>query len=79
MFQLFHNKDKFIITISPMTVYGENYVVSNEVRKFNENYYVSDNRQILQEYAKELQQEWIKEYKTKLTLAQNMKIKNKYK
>lgn len=79
MFQLFHDKDKCIITISPMTVYGEKYIVSNEVGIFNDNYYVSDDRKILQKFAKELQQEWIKEYKTKLNLAQNMKIKNKYK
>lgn len=78
MFQLFHDRDKFIITISPMTVYGENYIVSNEVIRFNDNYYVSDNRKILQDFAKELQQEWIEEYEMKLILAQNMKIKNKY-
>lgn len=78
MYQLNYDKNKFEIVISPMKVRGTK-VTKGNIAMHNEHIYISDDRKLLLEFAKELKQKWINEFEEKLNLAKEMKIKNKYK
>ena len=80
MFKLYHNKDNYEISISPL---GNLMVDTNEVTnvpmRFNANYFVCNDRKILKAFAEELRQGWIQDTESQLRKLRDFEIKVKYK
>lgn len=80
MYKLYFSKRDFVLKIEPIggLMVKENQV-TDEAIKFNDFFYVCNNRKILREKAKEIKERWIKETEENLSKFKNMEIKNKYK
>lgn len=78
MYQLRFDRRNYDIIIEPMKVCGEKYIEKGEVIRFNDIYFVSDDRKLLREFAKKLKQNWREEILYKLEKIDNVIIKNKY-
>lgn len=82
MFKLYHNKAEKKIEISKVKdgewFFLEKQCKEDDIVKYNNCFFLSNNRKKLNELAKELKADWIKEYKALLEQYQNMEIKRKY-
>lgn len=79
MYQLFHDKNNIEMRIEPMKCMGIDKIVPGKVVQFNKNYYICDDRKVLNAFARELKQRWIDELNIKIEKCENMVIKRKYK
>ena len=82
MYKLYHNKNGLEIEISKVKDFQKWFLeipcTGNEVVRYNDCYYVSNNRKALNELAKKMKEEWIKDKETLLEQYSNMEIKKKY-
>lgn len=82
MFKLYHNKLEKKIEISKVKdkewFFLEKQCKENDIVKYNNCFFLSNNRKELNKLAEEIKQNWIEEYKRLLEQYQNMEIKRKY-
>lgn len=82
MFSLYHNKKGIEIKIEKVKDYKKWFLElpckGNEILEYNSCYYISNDRKALNELAKEIKENWIKEHEELLKKYQNMEVKRKY-
>lgn len=82
MFSLYHNKKEIEIRIEKVKDYKKWFLElscnENEVVRYNDCYYVSNSRKALNDLAKKIKEDWIKEHEELLKKYQNMEILRKY-
>lgn len=76
-YSLYVDKPKLILLIEPNKTLLTN--ATDEVKRFNDYYYVCSDRKKLAKKAKELKEQWLREAIDRLNQVENLKIKNKYK
>lgn len=82
IYQLYHDKEKGILKVSPMTkTFFNTYVdkdlidqLQDYILYFNSCYFFSLSRKALVHKAREMKEEWIQELETKLEMYKNIKI-----
>ena len=80
MFKLYHNKDNYEISISPLgNLLADTSKITDVPMRFNANYFVCRDRKILKSFAEELKQGWITDTESQLRKLKGLEIKIKYK
>jgi hypothetical protein len=75
MYQLYYDKEKFIIEIKPLKAHFKNIPITDEVKVYNQCYYFCNKRKLLKEFALKIKQEWANELLDRLNLVNNIVIK----
>lgn len=82
MYKLYHNKNGMELEISKVKAnqrwFLELSCNDDEIVRYNDCYYVSKSRKPLNELAKKIKTEWIKEAEGLLEKYRNMEIKKSY-
>lgn len=74
MYQLFHDKEKCILEIKPLKDVFKNVKITDELLRYNQNYFFCNNRKSLKEFAERMKQEWIDEAQVRLDAVTQIKI-----
>lgn len=77
MFALYHNKEKFCLKIYPWESLEK--LQESEIKYWNENIFLSNDRKLLNEKAINIKEMWLKEYNEAIEKIKNMKIIRRYK
>lgn len=82
MYKLYYDKNGMEIEVSKVKNFQKWFLKiscnGDEIVKYNDCYYVSKSRKALNELAKEIKAEWIKEIEQLLERYRNMEIKKSY-
>ncbi len=82
MFKLYHNKAEKKIEISKVKdrewFFLEKQCKEDEIVRYNDCFFLSNNRKVLNKLAEELKKNWIEEYKVLFEQYKNMEITKKY-
>lgn len=74
IYKLYYNEAKFELVISPWRE-GKSF---DGVKQWNDCIYISCERKLLREKAREIKDKWISKREKELEVLNNVKIKNKY-
>ena len=74
MYSLYYNKKEGIIKISKTHAALKRVEHKEEVTRYNDYYYLCLKRKPLIEFARQMRDEWIKEYESKIDDLKSLKI-----
>jgi len=80
IYGLYHDEEKGILRIENWDRYaGANQGNFNEIRKWNDCWFICNNRKLLREKAHELKKQWILDAQLRLEFLNNVCVETKYK
>lgn len=74
MYSLYYNKEEGIIRVRKTHAALKNVEHKEEVTYYNDCYYLCLKRKTLIEFARQMRDEWIKEYESKIDDLKSLKI-----
>jgi len=74
MYQLYHNKSEIIIKISKVKKVFNHVKITDEIKCYNDNYFLCSDRSKLKIKALELKNEWVIEAKILMEKYKNINI-----